>query len=107
MGLLRPRRVTCRGIAACVARLREPDERGDALYLGGELAHLIRAAREEVALQIEVLGRIAGDAELAEDDEVGPFVLRSGDPVAHEGCVLVNGADRRVDLRERDFEASL
>ncbi len=33
---------------------------------GGDPIELLGAARQEVALQIEVLGRIAGEAELAE-----------------------------------------
>ena len=72
------------------------------VYLGRELAHRFGAASQKVAFQVEVLGRVAGDAELAEDDEVGALILRAGDPLAHKRGVLLHGSNRGVDLGQRE-----
>jgi hypothetical protein len=39
-----------------------------------QLQHSALAGGEEVALQVEVLGRVAGDAELGEDHQLGALV---------------------------------
>ena len=52
----------------------------------------------EVALQVEVLGRVAGDAELGEDHQLGTLPAGAGDPLGDLRRVGVDVADRRVDL---------
>jgi hypothetical protein len=51
-----------------------------------------------VALQVEVLGRVAGDAELGKDDQLGPRLTGADDPLRHLGGVAVDVADGGVDL---------
>ena len=57
---------------------------------------------EEVVLQVEVLGRIARQAELGEEDGVGTLVAGTADPLVDQACIAVDVADGRVDLGERD-----
>ena len=56
---------------------------------------------EEAGAQQQILGRVAGDGELGEEDEVAPRPAprRSG---GHQLAVAVEVADDRVDLRERE-----
>ncbi len=65
---------------------------------------LHRRADERGAEQ-EVLGRIAGDRELREDDEVGARGARLGDPRDDAVTVAVEVADGRVDLGQRDLHS--
>ena len=57
---------------------------------------------DEARPEQEILGRIAGDRELGEDDDVGARVLRRLEPPEDQGAVPVEVADGGVDLGERD-----
>ena len=60
------------GVAAARDRLGEADQRRDALdALGASSSTARDVGGEEVALQVEVLGRVAGHAELGEDRQLG------------------------------------
>ena len=91
------------------ARVREvavepgrPDE-GDASVRGaGDLLERVARGPHEPGPEKEVLGRVAGDRELREDDEIGAFAPCVGEE--REDLLAVAGevADDRVQLRERD-----
>ena len=66
----------------------------------GELLDRAPVGLDEVALQVEVLGRVAGEAELGEDRQVGALVAGAADPLGDLRRVAVDVADRRVDLGE-------
>ena len=81
--------------------LGEADQRAlIPVTLGGKLIDGTPVGVDEVALQVEVLGRIAGNAELREDDQVDPSVAGAPDPLPDLARIAVDVADGRVDLGE-------
>ena len=97
----------CRGrvgsaLAHFRGRLGEADQGGDPNRAGGELLERGRVRGEEVALQVQVLGRITREAELGKDDEVGAGFVRAVDPRPDQRRVAVEIADGRVYLGERN-----
>jgi hypothetical protein len=70
------------------------------MRLSRQLAQRHVGGVEEARLQQEVLGRVAGQRELGEDDERGPLVTRAGDLVRDLPRVAADVPDRRIDLRE-------
>ena len=58
-------------------------------------------------LQVEVLGRIAGQAELGEDRQLGALACGAPDPLGDLGGVAVDVADGRVDLGQRYAQGCL
>jgi hypothetical protein len=81
--------------------MRRADQGGDARRRGGDLLQRPRCRLQEPGAQQEVLGRVARDGELREEDEVGapgPCLLEAGEDAV---AVPVQVADDRVDLRER------
>ncbi len=85
-------------VAAAGDRLGETDQRRDAADAEGELLDRALVGRDEVALQVEVLGRVAGDAELGEDRQLGALRFGAVDPLRDLRRVAVDVADGRVDL---------
>src|ERR1044072_5593957 len=84
--------------AAALSRLGETDQDN---HLADALRYLLNdepIRRNEVALQVEVLSRIAGDAELGENEEVGSLVGGTANPFGDFGGVAIKIADRGVDL---------
>ena len=81
---------------------READQSDDPRGLGGELASASRAAARKCALEQQVLGRVAVDRQLGEDDEPGALAAGARDPSAVAPGVALDVADGRVHLRERD-----
>ncbi len=65
------------------------------------------AGVEEVGLEQEILGRVAADHQLGEDDEIGPGLARPPDPLGGEGGVAVDVADGRVHLGQREADARI
>ena len=59
---------------------------------------------DEPRAEDQVLGRIAGDRELREADEISAFTGRASRPVDHARHVAVEIADGRVQLAERDAD---
>ena len=57
---------------------------------------------DEARTKDQVLGRIPGDRELGEADEVGALLGRARGPLGHARDVAVEIADGRVQLAERD-----
>ena len=88
------------GVAPAGDRLGEADQRD---HLADALRQLLdrpAVGLDEVALQVEVLGRVAGHAELGEDRQVGALVAGPADPGGDLRGVAVDVADGRVDLGE-------
>ena len=84
-------------------RLGEADQGDDPGHAPRQLLeHRAIPGLDEVALEVEVLGRVAGDAELGEDDEVGAALACPADPIGDLGRVAVDVPDGGVDLGERD-----
>jgi hypothetical protein len=82
--------------------LGEADHGDDLPRVGRDLAHRRLGLQQEVLLEQQVLGRVAGQHELREEDELGARVARAGDLLAHEPHVAVEVADARIDLRQRE-----
>ena len=76
------------------------DERRDPVRLARELLDRALRRPDEPRPQEQVLGRVAGDGELGEEDEVGARLTRLGEPGQDPATVAVEVADDGVDLRE-------
>ena len=91
---------------ACVGEVavepRRPDERDDPVRGTGDLLEPVARGPHEPGPEEEVLGRITGDRELREDDEIGAFAPCVGEE--REDLLAVAGevADDCIQLRERD-----
>ncbi len=83
---------------------RRPDERDDALARPRDLLDRVVRRADESGTEQEVFGRVAGDGELREDDEIGAGSLGFGQPVENYGAVAVEVADYCVQLRERESQ---
>ncbi len=59
-----------RGVVDMLGPLGEPDDRDDAVRLGGQLAQRRARIGEEVLAQQQILGRIAGERELGEQHQI-------------------------------------
>ena len=59
---------------------------------------------QEVLLEQQVLGRIAGQHQLGEQHQLGAGVARRRDVLAHQPGVALEVADARVDLRKGEGE---
>ena len=79
-----------------------PDEDDDASSLAGDLGERALRRMDEARPEEEVLGRVAGDRELGEEDDVCPGGLRIGQPGEDPLSVSVEVADGRVDLGKRE-----
>ena len=98
-------------VRADCARVREvavepgrPDERDDALARARDLLDRVVRRTDESGTEQEVLGRVARDRELGEDDEIGAGSLGFGQSVENHSAVPVEVADDRVQLCERDSQ---
>ncbi len=88
------------------SRIRAIDESGqDRAAARGSLRQVLQGGEvvpDELRAEQQVLGRIAGDCQLRETDEVGAGLGGPGGPCDHPVHVPTEVADRRVDLPERD-----
>jgi hypothetical protein len=90
-------------VDASVAAIDEPDEdRRAAGRLAREPLERVEVVLHEHVAQDEVLGRITGDRELGEDDDVDGGFGRPSGPLDEQVDVAFEIADRGVDLAERD-----
>ncbi len=78
----------------------EADERGDSAGLLRDRLERIRGSAHEARAKQQVLGRVAGNRELGQEDEVGARAFRFADAVEDPLAVALEVADGRVDLRE-------
>ena len=86
---------------------RAADERGDPLGRGSDLVERGPGGLEEARPQEQVLGRVARDGELGEDDEVGAGGAGLADRVDDERAVTREVADDGIELGEREPHAWL
>ena len=94
----RERVVGLAGIPTAGDRLGEADQGDDLADVAGELLDRPAVRLDEVALQVEVLGGVARQAELGEDHQLGSLGAGAADPLGDLRCVAVEVADGRVDL---------
>jgi hypothetical protein len=87
-----------------VRALREADEGDDALGLARDGGQRLAGVAQEVLLEQEVLGRIAGEGELGEQHDLRAGVAGARDVVADLARVALEIADARVDLGERETQ---
>ena len=80
-------------------------DRAAAGRVRGERVQRDQVVVDERRPEDEVLGRVAGDRELGEHDDVGVRLRRSGRPGRQEVDVAGQIADRRIDLSECDPHA--
>ena len=77
------------------------DERGHAVRRLGDLRDRLPRSAHEPGAEEQVLGWVAGDAELREQHEVGVCVAGAPEPLDDAGGVPVDVADDAIDLSER------
>ena len=82
----------------------EPDDGRAAAGAGGQLAERGLVVGDEPGLHHEVLGRVAGDRQLGEGDDVAPGRVGLVVGVEQLGQVAVDVADGRVQLGQRDAQ---
>ena len=97
------RRPVAAAVAADGGGLCESHQCGDPLGLLRERGERDHVGAGEVRLQVEVLRRVAGQAELAEDDQIRICVSGALGPPGDQLGVAVDVADGRIDLGERDL----
>src|SRR5262249_26341598 len=93
-------------VAAAADRLGVADEGGDPLDRTCQLLDRALVGGDEVGLQVEVLGRVAGDAELGEDHQLGAGLAGTADPLGDLGRGGVDIAKGGVGLGEGDAHRS-
>jgi hypothetical protein len=81
---------------------RAADQRRDPVHLAREVAQDALGGAHEAGPEQQVLGRVAGDRELREEDEVGVRVARLREPAQDPLPVPVQVADDDIDLGERE-----
>lgn len=84
--------------ATVVASVDEPHERGAGAGVGGDLVERCEVLRHEGALEDEVLGRVAGDGQLRQRDQVAPGRGGPADRVDDLLGVADEVADDEVEL---------
>jgi hypothetical protein len=94
-------------LVAAATGLGEADQGDDSRDARGELPDGPLIRRREMPLQEEILGRIAGKAELGKDDEVGALAAGALDPVGDLRRVAGEVADGRVHLGKRQTHAHM
>jgi hypothetical protein len=80
----------------------DPDERDDVAGRTGDLVQRCRCRSQEARAQEQVLGWVAGDGELGQQDEVGPCGLPLVDCLQDARAIAIEVADGGVDLGEGD-----
>ena len=85
--------------------MRCADEGGDPFRLRSDRLEGLLGGAEEARPEEEVLGRIAGDRELGEEDELGAGLPCLTETFDDAGAVALEVADHGVHLRERETHA--
>ena len=93
------------GVEQVAVEVREADEGGDPLRRGRDLVQRSPGGPEEAGPEKQVFGRVAGDGQLREEDEVGACLTRLFEAPEDPVAVAVEVADDRVDLGEREAHA--
>ena len=101
-GLHLAARADVAGVVEIAVEMGRADKHRRASCLVGDpLDRFLRGAHEPRP-QEEILGRVAGDRELGEDDDIRGIGLRLGEPVEDQVAVPVEVADDRVDLGQSE-----
>ena len=95
-----------RGVVDVLGALGEPDDRHEAVRLLGQLVQRRSRVGQETLLEQQVLGRVAGERELGEEDELRARLGRPAHALAHLVRVARDVAHRRVHLVQRDADGS-
>jgi hypothetical protein len=90
------------GVVEVTVEVRGADERDDPADGAGDLLERTLRGADEAWPEQQVLGRVAGDRQLGEEDDVRVGLLRLGEPVEDALAVAVEVADDGVDLGERE-----
>ena len=90
------------GVEQVAVLVDEADDGRAVAGAGGELAEGGLVVGDEPGLHHEVLGRVAGDRQLGEGDDVAPGRVGPVVGVEQLGQVAVDVADGRVELGQRD-----
>ena len=95
-----------RGIEDVITLVDIPDHRRDAPALAGHVRQRPQVGLDERRLEEQVLGRVAREGELGEGHEVAARRAGALHPVQDEPRIGLDGADRRIDLRQPHADAS-
>ena len=94
------------GVVDVQAALGVADDRDDAGRVLRDALDRRARVGEEVLLQQQVLGRVAGDRQLGEEDHLGSRAARAAQAVADLRLVAGDVADDGVDLGQRDAQGA-
>jgi hypothetical protein len=86
-----------------VADVSRDDANGQGNRPVGEFLDGFLGAAHEAGLLDQIAGRIAGDGEFREDDQVCAGSRGFPGEIGHAGDVAAKVADGRIDLPQRDF----
>ena len=84
--------------------LREADHGDDPVHVAGDRLERLARVAQEVLLEQQVLGRVAGDGQLGREHELGAAVARGLDRAGDPRGVALHVADDAVELGEREAE---
>ena len=90
--------------ALALQRRADDDARSAVGRIGNQRFGRALAGAQEGGLVDEVLGRITGDEQLGEQDEVGALARRIGPRLARLGEIAGDVADDRIELRDGDAQ---
>src|SRR5439155_14845714 len=93
-----------RRVVEIAVEVREADDGRDSVRRRRDLGERLLVRANERWFEQEVLGRIAGDDQLGERDDIGADVARTLDAVADDAGVPVDIPDRGIDLRKREAQ---
>ena len=92
----------CAGVVEVAVEVRRADERRDSAARAGDLLERALGGADEARAEEEVLGGIAGDDQLGEEDDVHALLLRLVEALQDPSGVPLQVADDGVHLGEGD-----
>jgi len=95
------------GVVDVLGALGEADEGDEVARLGGEVLERRARVAQEVLLEQQVLGRVAGDRHLREDHELRARVARVAQRRLHRVRVALEIADPGVHLGQREAQEAV
>ena len=95
------------GVVDVLGALGKADDGDEPARVGGQLAQRRRRVGEEVLLEQQILGRVAGERELGKQDELGAGIARGADPRADALGVAFDVADGGVHLAQGEAHARI
>ena len=92
------------GVVYVLGKLGESDQRHDPVDLRGEELECLACIAEEVLLEQQILGRVAGDRQLRKQHQLSAGALRGVDPVGDLFLVTGDVPDRRIHLAQGELQ---